>query len=227
MDIKHHYIEKGEGEPIILLHGNGGDSEYFHFQIDEFSKHYKVFAIDTRGHGKTPRGASPFTMRQFAKDLLFFMDEKEIKKANLLGFSDGGNIALLFSMNYPDRVLKLIVDGANLDPSGVDDEINRSIIEAYEEAKKYAEYDEKENLRAEMMLLMIDDPNIFPTDLISIKAETLVIAGTDDLIKKEHTKLIADNIPNSTLKFIKGGHLVAVENPIEFNNCVLDFLKKQ
>ncbi len=225
MDIKHYYIEKGEGEPIILLHGNGGDSEYFHFQIDEFSKHYKVFAIDTRGHGKTPRGASPFNMRQFAKDLLFFMDEKKIEKANLLGFSDGGNIALLFSMSYPDRVLKLIVDGANLDPSGIDNEINLSIKEAYEEAKKYSEYDEKENLRAEMMLLMIDDPNISPSDLLRIKAKTLVLAGTEDLIKKEHTKLIAESIPNSTLKFINGGHLVAVENPKEFNVCVLDFLK--
>lgn len=226
MDIKHYYIEKGEGEPIILLHGNGGDSEYFHFQIDEFSKHYKVFAIDTRGHGKTPRGASPFNMRQFAKDLLFFMDEKKIENANLLGFSDGGNIALLFALAYPERVLKLIIDGANLNPSGVDDEINRSIIEAYEEAKKQSEYDEKENLRAEMMLLMINDPNIAPIELFQIKAETLVLAGTDDLIKEEHTKLIARSIPNSTLKFIQGGHLIAVDNPEDFNKAVMDFLEE-
>ena len=70
MDIVHYFIEKGNGEPIILLHGNGENCNYFQGQIDEFSKMYHVYAIDTRGHGKTPRGDKPFTIRQFAEDLL-------------------------------------------------------------------------------------------------------------------------------------------------------------
>ena len=100
MDIQLNYIEKGSGEPLILLHGNGEDSTYFVHQIESFSKEYRVLALDTRGHGKTPRGTAPFTIRQFAEDLCAFMDQHEIPKAHILGFSDGGNIALTFALRY-------------------------------------------------------------------------------------------------------------------------------
>ena len=119
MDITHSIIEQGSGFPLILLHGNGENSSYFSHQIDEFARKYHVYALDTRGHGNTPQGSKPFTIRQFADDLLEFMNEHEIQRANILGFSDGGNIALIFAMKYPDRVHKLIVDGANLKPEGV------------------------------------------------------------------------------------------------------------
>ena len=82
---------------------------------DEFSKHYQVYAVDTRGHGKTPRGIEPFTIRQFAEDLLGFMDEYQIEKAHILGFSDGANIAMIFAIRYPERVDRLILNGGNLD----------------------------------------------------------------------------------------------------------------
>lgn len=94
MDIRMNYSEKGSGRPLILIHGNGGSLKYFKKQIDCFSNEYRVIAVDTRGHGKSPRGEAPFTIEQFAEDLKSFMDEKNIAKANLLGFSDGGNIGL-------------------------------------------------------------------------------------------------------------------------------------
>ncbi len=114
MDIEHYYEEKGQGEPLILLHGNSEDSSYFKGQIDEFAVCYHVYALDTRGHGKTPRGEMPFTIKQFADDLFGFMDEHQIEKAHILGFSDGGNIAMVFAIHYPDRVNKLVLNGANL-----------------------------------------------------------------------------------------------------------------
>ena len=95
MDIEHYYIESGHGTPLILLHGNGESCEYFLGQMDTFARWFHVYAIDTRGHGKTPRGDMPFTIRQFADDLLGFMDDHQIEKAHLLGFSDGGNIAMV------------------------------------------------------------------------------------------------------------------------------------
>ncbi|MCR4707490.1 MAG: alpha/beta hydrolase, partial [Clostridiales bacterium] len=61
MDIEHFYAEKGQGPPLILLHGNGGDGGYFFAQLDAFSERFRVYAPDTRGHGKTPRGEAPFT----------------------------------------------------------------------------------------------------------------------------------------------------------------------
>ena len=77
-DIQLHYIEQGQGQPLILLHGNGEDTTYFEHQISYFSKNYRVIAIDTRGHGKSSRGEKPFTIKQFAEDLHDFMNEKGI-----------------------------------------------------------------------------------------------------------------------------------------------------
>ncbi len=224
MDIKHHFIEKGQGDPLILLHGNGEDSDYFVGQIDAFSRYYHVYAIDTRGHGKTPRGEAPFTIRQFADDLLSFMDERHIGKANILGFSDGGNIAMVFAMKSPDRVDRLILDGANLDAKGVKPSIQIPIVIGYRFARLFARKSEKAAQHAEMLGLMVNDPNVAPEELAKIRSKTLVMAGTRDMIKEKHTRLIASRIPDSRLVFLDGDHFIANKCPDAFNRAVLEFL---
>ena len=96
MDVNHYFIERGDGEPLILLHGNGEDCGYFQGQIDEFSKRFHVYAIDTRGHGKTPRGCKPFTIRQFAEMEHHF---KDIEMSGRTGMDKGKNIKLLMERN--------------------------------------------------------------------------------------------------------------------------------
>ena len=93
MEIQLHWEETGEGKPLILLHGNGEDGTYFRGQMEAFSHKYRVIAVDTRGHGKSPRGTAPFSLGQFTEDLKDFLDEMGIEKGIFLGFSDGGNIA--------------------------------------------------------------------------------------------------------------------------------------
>ena len=186
MDIRHFYIEGGQGEPLILLHGNGESCDYFKGQIDEFSKLYHVYAIDTRGHGRTPRGDKPFTIRQFADDLLGFMDEHKIGKAHLLGFSDGGNVAMIFAMRHPDRVNRLILNGANLCAHGVRRIVQLPIEIGYRIARKFAGKSDSARLKAEMLGLMVNDPNVLPDELAGIAAKTLVVAGTNDMIKKRN-----------------------------------------
>ena len=225
MDIKHYFIEKGQGNPLILLHGNGEDNEYFVGQIDAFSRYYHIYALDTRGHGKTPRGEAPFTIRQFADDLLAFMDEHHIGKANILGFSDGGNIAMVFAMKYPDRVDRLILDGANLDAKGVKPSIQIPIEIGYCFARLFARKSEEAARHAEMLGLMVNDPNVSPEELASIQSKTLVMAGTRDMIKEQHTRLIASHIPDSRLVFIDGDHFIANKCPDAFNRAVLEFLE--
>ena len=225
MDIRHFYIEKGQGEPIIFLHGNGENCSYFQGQIEAFSQRYHVYAIDTRGHGKTPRGNKPFTIRQFAEDLLSFMDEHQIEKAHLLGFSDGGNIAMVFAIRHPERVNRLILNGANLDAGGVRRITQIPIEIGYRIAEKFAEKSDSARLNAEMLGLMVNDPNVMPDELAGIQAKTLVIAGTNDMIRKEHTKLIADSIPSAELIFIRGNHFIAGKHPDRFNRAVLEFLQ--
>lgn len=69
MDIRLCCVEAGEGFPLVLLHGNGEDHTYFKRQMGPFSQHFRVIAVDTRGHGESPRGTAPFTLEQFAEDL--------------------------------------------------------------------------------------------------------------------------------------------------------------
>ncbi|MBR4719349.1 MAG: alpha/beta hydrolase [Lachnospiraceae bacterium] len=225
MDIKHNFLEKGKGESLILLHGNGENCNYFQGQIDEFSKLYHVYAIDTRGHGKTPRGDKPFTIRQFADDLLHFMDEHHIERSHLLGFSDGGNIAMVFAIQHPDRVKRLILNGANLNPEGVKRSTQIPIEIGYKIAKRFAGKSDSARLNAEMLGLMVNDPNVEPEELAGIEAKTLIVVGTKDMIKEEHTRRIAAGIPNSELVFIRGDHFIASKNLREFNRAVLDFLR--
>ena len=135
MDIALHYEEKGAGEPLILLHGNGEDGSYFKGQIERFSEHYRVIAPDTRGHGRSPRGSAPFTIRQFAED---FMDGLGISRAIILGFSDGANIAMRFALDYPERVRALVLNGGNLDPSGIKRRVQIPIELGYRLTKIFA-----------------------------------------------------------------------------------------
>ena len=225
MDISHFYTERGRGEAFILLHGNGENSEYFRNQIDEFAKSWHVYAIDTRGHGKTPRGDRPFTIRQFADDLLCFMDEHQIEKAHLLGFSDGGNIALVFAIQYPERVGRLILNGANLFPGGVKRSVQIPIEIGYRIAKLFSGRSDAARSNAQMLGLMVNDPNVRPEELRKIRAKTLVIAGTKDMIRESHTRLIAEHIPDSQLVLINGDHFIANKRPEAFNRAVLDFMK--
>ena len=224
LEIKHHYIELGEGFPLILLHGNGEDVSYFAHQMEPFAKHFRVIAIDTRGHGQTPRGNAPFTIRQFAEDLLGFMDQQRIEKAHILGFSDGGNIAMVFAMARPERVEKLILDGANLDAAGVKRSIQIPIEIGYRIAKIFAGKSPDAKKNAELLGLMVNDPNVKPEELAQIQCPTLVIAGSKDMIKEDHTRLIARSIPGAQMVIIPGNHFVANKNPDAFNEAVLRFL---
>ena len=226
MDIELYFEEKGSGKPLILLHGNNDSCGYFKGQIEAFSREYRVIAVDTRGHGKSPRGKAPFTIRQFADDLRDFMELHNIDRADILGFSDGGNIALVFALNYPEQVDRLILNGANLWFDGLEADVQKEISDAYKAACDRLERDGSAAAEAEMLRIMIDDPNVPATELSKISARTLVICGTHDMIKAEHSRLIADGIANSELCFIEGDHFIAEACPDEFNKAVLDFLSK-
>ncbi len=221
-----YYTEKGFGTPLVLLHGNGENGEYFKNQIDYFAKKYRVIAVDTRGHGKSPRGNKPFRLETFADDLKSFLDENNLKRVNLLGFSDGGNIAIIFTLKYPDYVNKLAVNGANLFPSGLKAGFLLPVKLLYGLFYFPARFNKKVKRRLELLALMAKEPDILPEQLNDIKCPVLVMAGTRDLIKEKHTRLIAGSVPNSRLCFLKGDHSIAKTNSLEYNNTVEKFLEE-
>lgn len=224
MDIQLHFVEKGAGEPLILLHGNGEDGAYFVHQIEYFSDRYRVIAVDTRGHGRSPRGDAPFTIRQFADDLLFFMDAQGIGRAHILGFSDGGNIALVFALEHPERVNRLILNGANLNARGVKMRVQMPIEIGYRIARIFAARSPEARRNAELLGLMVNDPNVPPEALEQLCVPTLVIAGTRDMIRTRHTRLIADRLPDARLVLIPGDHFIANRQSAAFNRAVERFL---
>lgn len=221
-----YYTEKGFGTPLVLLHGNGENGEYFKNQIDYFAKKYRVIAVDTRGHGKSPRGNKPFRLETFADDLKSFLDENNLKRVNLLGFSDGGNIALIFTLKYPDYVNKLAVNGANIFPSGLKAGFLLPVKLLYGLFYFPARFNKKVKRRLELLALMAKEPDILPEQLNDIKCPVLVMAGTRDLIKEKHTRLIAGSVPNSRLCFLKGDHSIAKTNSLEYNKTVEKFLEE-
>lgn len=225
MEIQLHFIEQGTGQPLIQLHGNGESCDYFEHQMSYFATGFRVIAIDTRGHGQSPRGGKPFTIKQFAEDLHGFMDEHGIEKAILLGFSDGGNIALEFALQYPDRVEKLILNGANLFPSGVKSRYQWPIEIGYRIAKLFSKKSEKAKQNTEMLGLMVNEPHIDPAELARLTMPVLVVAGTRDMIKESHTRLIYKSLPNAQLAILEGDHFVANKNAEVFNKVVEEFLR--
>lgn len=221
------YIEKGYGDPLILLHGNGESSEYFEYQIETFSRFFKVIAVDSRGHGKSTRGTGRLTLQRIADDLYDFMNALSIEKADLLGFSDGGNIALLFALSHPEKINRLILDGANLDTKGVAGIFQAGVVIGHALLYLPAKTSPKALLKREVLSLMIGQPNITPGELSTLSVPTLVLAGTNDIIRRSHTEKIFASIPDCRLCLIKGDHTVARKNPDSFNKAVYEFLTEK
>ena len=245
MDITLNVMERGSGKPLVLLHGNGESLEYFKSQIRYFSRSYRVIAVDTRGHGGSERGSAPFTLKQFAKDLKALLDTMGIRKISLLGFSDGGNIALIFALKYPDSVERLILNGANLNPFGMKAsalipiafEYAAAVVKASGgsdalrhmtggEDRKISAQKREAVRKKELFGLMIREPWIRPKHLQEISCPTLVIAGTKDMIRTSHTRLIAKRIRSTRLVLLRGDHFIAAERSRAFNRAVERFLRE-
>ena len=221
-----YYEVYGKGEPLIMIHGNGGNINAFYQQIDFFAQFYQVIALDTRGQGKsTDFTKDPYTYDLFADDLKKFTDTLNLKNVNILGWSDGGIIGLIYNMKNPKNVNRLVISGANIEPDGVLDQLNEDLKRDIQLKKAENNPDNFNDIR--LMELMIDEPHINPKKLRRIKNPVLVIVGDRDLIKPAHTELIANSIPNSELKiFEDASHSVLQEKPEEFNEVVYQFLAK-
>lgn len=219
-----YYEVYGKGEPLFLLHGNGGSIDAFTKEIPELSKHFNVIAMDTRAQGKsTDTSTEPLTYIKFADDVKALADELKLKKINILGWSDGGNTAIEFAIKYPKNTNRIITSGANVFPNGV----GESEVENMKKdvAKIKAESKPERDIR--LLQLMIYEPKITKEQLNHIKAKAFILAGENDLILRSHTEYVAKEIANSRLKIYKGAsHGVPIERAEELNKDVIGFLKK-
>lgn len=211
---------------LILLHGNGEDHTYFVKQIPAFSPHFRLVLMDTRGQGQSTGGDGELNFSVFAADLLALMDHLQIAKAHLLGFSDGGNLALTFALAHPERVQSLILNGANLNPGGVKLSTQLPIVLGYGCCRLLSPFSRKARQNGAVLGLMVNHPHIPPQALATLTMPALVIVGERDMIRDRHSQLIARSLPNAQFVRIPGGdHFCAAKCPEVFNHAVLSFLQ--
>jgi pimeloyl-ACP methyl ester carboxylesterase len=108
-DINIYYEIHGDGEPLVMIQGYGQYSGHWTTLIPPFSKEYRVIIFDNRGTGRTDKPETPYTMKMMAADVKGLLDAIGVDKANIFGVSMGGMIAQEFALNYPDKVMSLVL----------------------------------------------------------------------------------------------------------------------
>lgn len=238
-DVKIHYKVSGKGDPLIFLHGSMECMEDWSKQIPDFSKRYKVIAMDNRGHGRSTFTDRKLDYQLLSEDVVGLMNELKIDSAYIVGFGDGGIIGLYLSINHPTRVRKLVAIGANykVDTNVVYREVLDK-VKAWDEDKVYAFV--RNNFKGwpnekllkpfteRMKTMLLTEPNLSIENLKSIKTPTLFVAGDHDIIKLSHTNEMFENVQQGYMAIIPGAkHYPHKEKPILFNIIVSDFLSKR
>lgn len=209
---------EGSGEPLLFLHGNGEDHNYFQQQREVFNKQFQCIYMDSRGHGESDLGTSGLSLNLMADDVIKVVEELNLSSVNGLGFSDGANIAILAALKQPHIFKKIILNGANINPKGLKTSVYLTMLKEYMTVR---------GIKKELLSLMINEPQLRFDDLKKIQSPTLVIAGEKDMIKTSHTKMIAATLPNAQLAIIPNAdHFCAFKQALTFNEIVLDFLNK-
>jgi len=224
------YTEQyGSGKPLLLIHGNGGSISSMASIIPYFSQRYKVIAADSRAHGKSIDNADSLSFEMMADDDAELLDQMHIDSAYVIGWSDGGIVALVLAMRHPSKVIKLASTGANLWPDST--ALSPSLWK--DEKKHYDSFHTKvwatPQEKNQWKIFMLDwlQPNIPLTELHKIHCPSLIISGDHDLINLEHTVKIYQNIPNAYLWVLpNSGHATLIEHTDEFNKEVNDFFEK-
>ena len=226
--VKLYYEVYGAGEPLLLVHGNGGSIGTLSAQIAHFRKHYKVIAMDSRDQGRSGDSPDKLTYEKMTDDLAALLDHLKVGPVNVLGWSDGGIEALLLGIRHPAKVKKIAAMASNLNPSeqAVHPEmiaVVKSMIEAIPADVRKTPQGMRE---LKVTGMMLEEPNIDLKALEAIIAPTLVLASDHDLIRDEHTVEIYHHLPNSQLViFPNATHMIPFDDPATFNATVERFLR--
>ena len=209
-----YYEKAGQGPPLLLLHGNGESHKIFHKAMVRLGEKFTVYAIDSRGHGKSGR-VKALHYADMAEDIAAFIDALGLEKPMLYGFSDGGIIALLLAIEHPGLLSRMAVSGANLNPHSLKKSFRRFIRLM------------RKLTRGDTWRLMLEEPDITEEQLARIDIPVLVLAGGKDIIDESHTRTIAGAIPGARLRILPGeNHGSYVDNNAKLCDNIMPFFEE-
>jgi pimeloyl-ACP methyl ester carboxylesterase len=214
--------------PVLLLHGAIGNSE----ELDGLAAAlvdagYRTVAFDARGRGRSPWGDAPITYDRMTADAVGVLDHLGIGRAHVVGWSQGGEIALSLAIHHPDRLLRVVAYGATYAPEG-----NRTQILVTDQLPPFEKFvDDYRRLspepeRFDELLRLTITADFTEAELQGITVPVLVLDGeAEEFVEPEHTARMAELIPGSTLIVMPGtGHFAPIAQPDEFNRIVLEYL---
>lgn len=223
-----YYETYGQGAPMLIIHGNGGSIDNWVYQIPYFAHDYHVVIADSRAQGQSVDKGDSLSYEMMTDDLNALLDSLHMDSCFVIGWSDGGINGLLMAIRHPEKVKKLAVTGANLWPDTT--AVNPV---AYNWAMNYnialRKKDTLASARQELKLahLLSYEPHISLEQLHGIHCPTLVIGGDHDVIRPQHTLLIAENIPRSYCWILpNSGHSTPIFYGDDFNRVVGNFFAK-
>lgn len=247
----------GDGEPVLFMHGIGGNRRNWRDQLPAFGKHFKAIAWDARGYGDSDDYEGPLNFHSYADDVVRVFDHFGVVRGNLIGLSMGGRIAMDFAARYPDRLKSLVLCDTHKGFAGLSPEARAAFIASRKEplvngkepkdiagpvaktligpkaSKEAFEalVDSMSRLHKESYIKSIEASVTMDvrTDLGDIKVPTLVVVGSADrLTTVDMARSIASDIAGSELAIIEdAGHLVNIEEPVKFNDIVIEFLRRK
>jgi pimeloyl-ACP methyl ester carboxylesterase len=225
----------GAGSPVILLHGGLANQRYWGDQVPALTRAgYRVILIDSRGHGRSSRDARPYTYELMASDVVAVMDRLHLRKAAVVGWSDGAIIGLVMALKDPDRLTRVFAFAANMDPSGVKADTETNATFAGFERRAADDYarlsptpSDYASFQTAIELMWAKEPNYTAADLGKITTPVAIADGDhDEAIKREHTEYLARSIPGAKLIIFEGAsHFAFLQRPDAFNAAVIEFLK--
>jgi pimeloyl-ACP methyl ester carboxylesterase len=244
-----YYQVHGEDQPgrppIVLIHGSTIDSHTdWDALIPALAQHYRVYAPDCRGHGRSNNPHMSYSFRELADDVAAFVQALGHAQAHIIGHSNGGNVALVTALEHPEVTRTCIPQAANA-------YVTRYLVQR-EPVVLDAEYVARNNpdMMNEMIALhsakhgpgywrellwltmkeIISEPNYSPADLARVNIPMLVIMGAEDTVNApdEHAQYIAKHVPGAELWIPENtGHNVHQERQEEWLAKVLDFLRRR
>ncbi len=226
------YAEFGHGRTVVLLHGGLANSNYWGLQVRALEPKYHVIVLDSRGHGRSSRTATPIGYDLMASDVIGLMDYLHVGKAAIAGWSDGAIVGLDLAINHPDRVERVFAFAANSNPSGVKDVNKSPVFSAFiaRAAKEYAQLSptpgQYNEFLADIEHMWATQPHFTEAQLRNITVPVWIVDGDhDEAIKRENTDHMASTIPGAgELILPETSHFAFLQDPTMFDEALLHFL---